>query len=158
MRCGLHVASHVQLLVASVTVLMCCSRASRVPASHPRGKGVGEYAPARTNTRILSTYVHTTSTYQQLQPLQRCNPVENPIQNKALPSRNPDVLRLGEEIGSVVMGQSSGTNTLRHQPRKKNEADKPTSVTATQKLRAARLSGERKGWAFDHIGHGTHMI
>ena len=42
--------------------------------------------------------------------------VSNP--NMACNVRNPDALRLGEEIGSVVTGQEQGRNTLRFQPRK----------------------------------------
>jgi len=71
--------------------------------------------------------------------------------NKAHSSRNADVLQLGEEIGSVVIGPEQWNKYIKTSAKEMNQADKPSSVTATQKLRAARLSGERKGRAFDHI-------
>ena len=66
--------------------------------------------------------------------------------NLGAPANNADGLRLGEEIGSAVMGaQYITTSAKLMQPQ-----DKPFPSKTTQQLATSRSTGERDGWVFHH--------
>jgi len=75
--------------------------------------------------------------------------VSNP--NMTVNARNPDALRLGAEIGSVVMGQEQWERYITTSTKEMNKEDKPTPQHVSQKLAAERPSGEREGWVFHHV-------
>jgi len=73
--------------------------------------------------------------------------VSNP--NTAGNACNPDALRLGAEIGSVVIGQEQWERYIKTSAREMNKEDKPTPQPASQT--AQRPPGEREGWVFHHV-------
>jgi len=75
--------------------------------------------------------------------------VSNP--NMAFNTRNPDALRLGAEIGLVVMGQVEWERYITTSTKKMNKEDKPSPQLVSQKLAAERPSGKREGWVFHHV-------
>ena len=98
---------------------------------------------------VIKATINQSSAYQQLQPLQRCNPVESPIPIRPAPSATQTFCDWARKLDRWSSDQWN--KYIKTSAKERNQADKPTLVTATQKLGAARLQGERKGWAFDHI-------
>jgi len=71
--------------------------------------------------------------------------------NKATRGRNPDALRLGEQIGSEVMGAEQWEKYITTSAKHMNEADKPVAAKVSKERTKARMEDERKGWEFHHI-------
>ena len=71
--------------------------------------------------------------------------------NKGTTGRNPDVLRLGEQIGSEVMGPEQCKKHITTSAKHMNEADKPVSAQVSHRWTKERIEDERKGWVFHHI-------
>jgi len=71
--------------------------------------------------------------------------------NKATTGRNPDALRLGEQIGSEVMGSERWKKYITTSAQHMNEADKPAPAKVTRQWAKERIVDERKGWVFHHI-------
>jgi len=71
--------------------------------------------------------------------------------NKATTCRNPDVLRLGEQIGSEVMGPERWKKYITTSAKHMNEADKPVPSLVSNQWTKERIGDERKGWMFHHI-------
>jgi len=64
---------------------------------------------------------------------------------------NPDVLRLGEQIGMEVMGPERWKTYITTSAKQMNTADKPAPGLIAQQWATARSDDERKGWVFHHI-------
>ena len=71
--------------------------------------------------------------------------------NKDTCGRNPDVVRLGEQVGLEVTGPERWKKYITTSTKQINAADKPTPLSIAQQLAAARSDDERKGWVFHHI-------
>ena len=74
-----------------------------------------------------------------------------PSSNKATTVRNPDALRLGEQIGLEVMGPERWKKYITTSAKQMNAADKPAPGPIAQQWASARLVDERNGWVFHHI-------
>jgi len=71
--------------------------------------------------------------------------------NKATRGRNPDALRLGEQIGSKVMGPEQWKKYITTSAQHMNETDKPVLAKVAERWTKERIVDERKGWVFHHI-------
>jgi len=69
---------------------------------------------------------------------------------KGVPCRNATALRLGEQIGSEVMGPVAWATYITTSLRDMTQGEKPLSFPKAQRLAAGRESGERDGWVFQH--------
>ena len=79
--------------------------------------------------------------------------VSNP--NLGPKARNIDALRLGDEVGKVVMGTEKCAKYITTSVREMTQGDKPFTVHETQQLATKRPSGERMGWGFHHVVRTT---
>jgi len=70
--------------------------------------------------------------------------------NLGVPARNAGALRLGEAIGSAVMGLEKWAQYIITSAKHMQQDDKPLTSTATQKLATSRSTGEREEWVFHH--------
>jgi len=70
--------------------------------------------------------------------------------NKGHTVRNDAVMKLGEEIGSAVMGQEAWAQYITTSSKHMLPQDKPFSGTPTTQLAKSRSPGERDGWVFHH--------
>jgi len=71
--------------------------------------------------------------------------------NKANRGRNPDALRLGELIGSAVMGSEQWETYITTSVKHMKDADKPVAARVSKKWTTERIDDERKEWEFHHI-------
>jgi len=71
--------------------------------------------------------------------------------NKATTSRNPDAVRLGEQVGLEVMGPDRWKKYITTSAKQMNAADKPAPGLIAQQWASERPADERKGWVFHHI-------
>jgi len=65
-------------------------------------------------------------------------------------SGNDAIRRLGEEIGSAVMGQEKWAQYITTSVKLMLPQDKPRPFPVTQQLAKSRSTGERDGWVFHH--------
>jgi len=70
--------------------------------------------------------------------------------NSGVPARNAGALRLGGQVGSVVMGPEKWAQYIKTSAKAMTQGDKPLTATQTQELARARISCEREGWVFHH--------
>ena len=70
--------------------------------------------------------------------------------NLGVEARNTGALRLGEQVGSAVMGPVQWARYITTSAKDMTEGEKPLTSNTTEQLAAARLSGEREGWIFHH--------
>jgi len=79
--------------------------------------------------------------------------VSNP--NMAFNARNPDGLRLGAEIGLVVMGPVQWEQYITTSAKQMTQSDKPFTTKEKQKLAAKQPKDEREGWVFHRVVQST---
>ena len=72
------------------------------------------------------------------------------IGNMAINGRNPDALRLGEQIGSAVMGTEQWNKYITTSAKHMNAADKPVTAKMSKKWTKERIADERQEWVFHH--------
>jgi len=72
------------------------------------------------------------------------------IPNRGLTASNETVMKLGEEIGSSVMGQETWAQYITTSIKRMLPQDKPFPCKPTHQLSKARSPGERDGWVFHH--------
>jgi len=70
--------------------------------------------------------------------------------NKGVKARNDAVTKLGEEIGSAVMGEEVWAQYIITSSKDMMPQDKPFPDTPTSTLAKSRSPGERDGWVFHH--------
>jgi len=70
-------------------------------------------------------------------------------------ARNKDVLRLGEEIGSAVMGPEQWKLYITTSPTEMAQGHKPWIRNKTEALATKRFPGEREGWGLHRVGRTT---
>jgi len=70
--------------------------------------------------------------------------------NMGVQARNAGALRLGEQVGSAVMGPKKWARYITTSAKDMTKGDKQLTATTTQQLAEARRSGEREGWVFHH--------
>jgi len=73
------------------------------------------------------------------------------VTNKDTCGRNPDVVRLGEQVGLEVIGPERWKKYITTSAQQMNAANKPTPGPIAQQRATARSDDERKGWVFHHI-------
>ena len=70
-------------------------------------------------------------------------------------ARNKDVLRLGEEIGSAVMGPEQWKLYITTSHTQMAQSHKPWIRNKTEALATKRFPGEREGWGLHRVGRTT---
>jgi len=72
------------------------------------------------------------------------------IPNRGRTTRNEVVMKLGEEIGSSVMGQETWAQYITTSIKRMLPQDKPFPCNPTHQLAKTRSPGERDGWVLHH--------
>jgi len=72
------------------------------------------------------------------------------IPNRGTTARNAASIRLGEAIGSAVMGQEKWAQYITTSIKIMLPQDKPFIFSVAQQMAKSRSTGERDGWVFHH--------